>query len=98
MKPEATKTAGRAECAWRMIVALLLPVALLVAWWTSYAPIGRTEAFAQRDSSSKIRFAAIGDFGSDGQAPADVANLVASWKPDFVITMGDNNYPDGAAS
>jgi calcineurin-like phosphoesterase family protein len=27
-----------------------------------------------------------------------VANLIKSWNPDFIITLGDNNYPDGAAS
>ena len=45
-------------------------------------------------------FAVIGDFSSDLQtAPTrDVANLVKSWNPDFVATVGDNNYPDGAAS
>lgn len=29
---------------------------------------------------------------------AAVADLVASWKPDFVITTGDNNYPKGEAA
>src|SRR5258707_12763038 len=24
--------------------------------------------------------------------------MVKSWKPDFVVTMGDNNYPNGEAS
>ena len=45
-------------------------------------------------------FAVIGDFSSDlSTAPTrDVANLVKSWTPDFVATVGDNNYPDGAAS
>src|SRR6478609_3214876 len=45
-------------------------------------------------------FAVIGDFSSDNAvAPTrDVANLVKSWNPDFVVTAGDNNYPDGAAS
>jgi tartrate-resistant acid phosphatase type 5 len=38
----------------------------------------------------------IGDFGLAGQAAADVAALVKSWDPDFIITTGDNNYPDGA--
>jgi len=47
--------------------------------------------------SSSIRFAVIGDFGEGNQAEQDVANLVKSWKPDFVITVGDNNYPSGAA-
>jgi len=29
---------------------------------------------------------------------AAVAALVASWKPDFVVTTGDNNYPKGEAA
>jgi len=44
-----------------------------------------------------IRFAVIGDFGMDNQAEADVAALVHSWTPDFVVTVGDDNYPSGAA-
>jgi len=44
-----------------------------------------------------IRFAVIGDYGGGGQPEADVANLVHGWQVDFVITTGDNNYPDGAA-
>jgi tartrate-resistant acid phosphatase type 5 len=48
--------------------------------------------------TNAVRFAVIGDFGSAGQAEQDVANLVKSWKPDFIITVGDNNYSDGAAS
>jgi hypothetical protein len=39
----------------------------------------------------------IGDFGMGNQAEADVAALVHSWTPDFVITVGDDNYPSGAA-
>jgi len=45
-----------------------------------------------------VRFAVIGDFGLDGEDEARVADLVASWNPDFVITTGDNNYFQGAAS
>jgi tartrate-resistant acid phosphatase type 5 len=48
-------------------------------------------------SEPPVRFAVIGDFGLAGQAEADVAALVVGWQPDFVITLGDNNYPDGAA-
>jgi tartrate-resistant acid phosphatase type 5 len=44
-----------------------------------------------------LRFAVIGDFGEGGQAEADVASLVHGWNPDIVITVGDNNYPSGAA-
>jgi hypothetical protein len=44
-----------------------------------------------------IRFAVIGDYGGGGEAERDVADLVKSWNVDFIITVGDNNYPDGAA-
>lgn len=42
-------------------------------------------------------FAVIGDFGKAGVGEGQVATLVQSWKPDFIITTGDNNYPAGAA-
>jgi hypothetical protein len=48
--------------------------------------------------SCPVRFAVIGDYGSARQPEADVANMVKSWDPDFIITTGDNNYEDGAAS
>ena len=44
-----------------------------------------------------IRFAAIGDYGTESTAEGNVADLVKSWSPDFVITVGDNNYPVGGA-
>jgi tartrate-resistant acid phosphatase type 5 len=43
------------------------------------------------------RFAVIGDFGLAGDPERDVANLVKNWNPEFIITTGDNNYPDGRA-
>jgi hypothetical protein len=48
--------------------------------------------------TSGVRFAVIGDYGSDSQAEADVARLAKSWHPNFVATVGDNNYPKGAAA
>jgi tartrate-resistant acid phosphatase type 5 len=44
----------------------------------------------------RIRFAVIGDYGEGSQGEQDVADLVKSWNPDFVITTGDNNYPSGS--
>ena len=44
---------------------------------------------------SAQRFAAIGDYGFAGSAERDVANLVKSWDPDFILTLGDNNYDLG---
>ncbi len=39
-----------------------------------------------------VTFAVIGDYGMDNAHERDVANLVASWDPKFVITTGDNYY------
>lgn len=45
-----------------------------------------------------MRFAILGDYGSDDANEEDVANLIKSWNPDFIVTTGDNNYPDGEAA
>jgi predicted phosphodiesterase len=45
-----------------------------------------------------ITFAIIGDFGVDNSAERAVADLVASWSPDFVVTTGDNYYTKVNAS
>jgi tartrate-resistant acid phosphatase type 5 len=42
------------------------------------------------------RFAVIGDYGTGDSNEASVAKLVHSWNPDFIITVGDNNYSQGA--
>lgn len=49
-------------------------------------------------SQSSVKFAAIGDYGDAGPDELAVANLVKSWNPDFIITLGDNNYDIGSAS
>ncbi|NOY73774.1 MAG: hypothetical protein GXP14_15645, partial [Gammaproteobacteria bacterium] len=48
-------------------------------------------------ASDAIRFAAIGDYGAAGPDEQAVAELIATWGVDFIITLGDNNYEDGAA-
>lgn len=55
--------------------------------------------FASAVSAQEImRFAVVGDYGSGDRNEEDVANLIKGWNPNFVITTGDNNYPDGEAS
>ncbi len=49
-------------------------------------------------ATAPIRFAVIGDYGIAGQPEADVAALVKSWNPDFIITVGDNNYSTGSTA
>ena len=56
-------------------------------------------SLASSFSQPVTRFAAIGDYGrwyTDGEAL--VSQMVHSWNPDFIITLGDNNYEYGADS
>jgi hypothetical protein len=46
----------------------------------------------------QVKFATIGDYGKDGPDLQDVADLIDSLDVDFIITLGDNNYNNGAAS
>ena len=57
-------------------------------------------------SQESVRFAVIGDYGIAGKPGANVgevanekrvADLVKGWNPEFIITVGDNNYPQGDA-
>src|SRR4051812_45485396 len=45
-----------------------------------------------------LRFAAIGDYGTNDPKEAAVAQLVKNWKPEFIITLGDNNYSGGEST
>jgi tartrate-resistant acid phosphatase type 5 len=47
--------------------------------------------------ASRFTFAVVGDFGSGTSEETAVASLIDSWHPDFVLTVGDNAYPMGAA-
>ena len=47
--------------------------------------------------ADSITFAVIGDYGRNTIQEDSVAKMVKSWKPDFIITMGDNNYLTGSA-
>ncbi len=46
-------------------------------------------------SGEQARFAVIGDYGTNSDAERRVSDLVRSWQPDFIITTGNNNYPEG---
>ncbi len=45
--------------------------------------------------AQKIRLAVTGDFGDPTGPVVSVANQLANWNPEAVITTGDNNYPSG---
>lgn len=44
------------------------------------------------NSLAQNRFAFIGDFGTADSNEAAVADLINSWQPDFIVTLGDNSY------
>ena len=52
----------------------------------------------QRTDKEKVvsTFAVIGDYGSNDSNELAVVNLVKNWNPDFIITVGDNNYDKGS--
>jgi tartrate-resistant acid phosphatase type 5 len=60
-------------------------------------PNSKNTTVPSASTPQTVVFAAIGDYGSGSQSEADVAKLVLSWQPNFIITLGDNNYPSGAA-
>ena len=86
-------SAAKKHRGWR--VCLSMALALVDVLWGVAAGLTIEHASGQGTS---IRFAVIGDFGVADTPTAEVAALVKSWSPDLVITMGDNNYPDGSAS
>src|ERR1700681_2156208 len=56
------------------------------------------EPLEDRALLSATRFAVIGNYGQAGTPESDVANLVKSWNPDSILTVGDNNFETGSAS
>lgn len=71
----------------------LIPPVRYCAGWRWALVLGLC-ALAPRAGRAQ-RFAAIGDYGFAGPAERDVAELVKGWDPDFVLTLGDNNYDVG---
>lgn len=62
------------------------------------APPAEATVPVSQPESPMVRLGVIGDYGLDGNPLAQVAALVKSWEPDYILTTGDNNYPSGAAA
>ncbi|HKY53481.1 MAG TPA: metallophosphoesterase, partial [Anaerolineales bacterium] len=77
-------------------VRILVAITTLAGTFNLIPTQSTAEAVTQ--SGETARFAVIGDYGKAGQEELDVANLVKSWNPDFIVTTGDNNYMLGEAS
>jgi hypothetical protein len=70
------------------------------AWTATPVPLTPTpRAVVQAQEQAAVGvvgIARIGDYGLASPAEEDVAKLVKSWRPDLIITTGDNNYPAGS--
>lgn len=81
----------------------LLSIAILIALG-GCTPLGQRTVLevdatpAPSTCKGTVRLAVLGDFGEAGQPEADVAALVNGWSPDYILTVGDNNYPNGETS
>ena len=76
-----------------MLRTTFLRTRCLLAWTLTWLVSATVILAAERP----VVFAAIGDFGSAYPSTLAVSKLVKGWQPDFIITLGDNNYPVGAA-
>lgn len=87
---------------------VLFALGLLAFSDAAAAPLARQPAAQSRQLYIPIihhnmfgagtRFAVIGDYGADSVEEAGVARMVKAWRPQFIVTVGDNNYPSGAAA
>ncbi len=79
------------------LAALLPSVSLVAAQGDEHSP-RPGDGLTTRRSFPLTSFVAIGDYGSTSDGSFAVAARVRALDPRFVITLGDNNYPDGEAS
>jgi tartrate-resistant acid phosphatase type 5 len=68
------------------------------AAWSNDRSSGSGSGSFVPSQPKRVRIAAIGDYGRAGPAEQQVAELIDSFRPDYVVTTGDNNYPLGEAS
>src|SRR6266850_2627455 len=86
--------------AWIALLSVTLVLGV-TAWYSRHSIQGELLRFTlpqvEPPPKGTIRFAVIGDYGSGSPQERDVALMIDSWKPDLITTVGDNNYPTGAA-
>ena len=97
--------AGRVGDLLLLAFALAAPILLTGAGCTVTSnPGGSTNGDGQSDgpndepsSSPNSVFAIVGDYGDDNDNSRAVSELIKGWNPDFIVTVGDNDYSDGAS-
>ncbi|MCX6354188.1 MAG: metallophosphoesterase [Candidatus Aureabacteria bacterium] len=65
----------------------------------SLAAFAMSSSDSHTQDAAGVVFAVIGDYG-EATLPDEnhVANLIKGWNPVFIVTAGDNNYPNGTAA
>jgi tartrate-resistant acid phosphatase type 5 len=98
--PTMTNNAQRQNTWLRTAQVATLLVAQACAWVpTTLAPHPQSAvAPPAATDANQAHFAIIGDFGQAGINEERVAQRVLGWQPDFIVTTGDNNYPNGSAA
>jgi len=64
----------------------------LTAYRNAYSSAQDSVTIVVTESQHNLVLAFLGDYGEAGSNEQAVVNLVNSWNPDYVITLGDNNY------
>jgi calcineurin-like phosphoesterase family protein len=90
---------SRAAGCFRALLATLAAAAVML-------PASDARPTPVMAAAPKLTVAVIGDYGcqsgsncrASGSNEIAVANLVHSWKPDSIVTVGDNSYEDGNAA
>lgn len=82
-------------------ICLFIGAVALTIHFSSCAKLPIDPAIALNKTSNPsdtVLFAVIGDYGQDSPSEGRVADMVKNWNPEFIVTMGDNNYPLGSAA
>ncbi len=76
---------------WAGLLLLVIALSLLMVWrpWHAHA---HPSPAPHPQTSNQVRFAVVGDFGSGSPYEQAVAEEIKRWRPDFIITAGDNRY------
>ncbi|RYE89137.1 MAG: hypothetical protein EOO75_12335, partial [Myxococcales bacterium] len=86
----------------RRLALVFGPPLVLVALAPSCAPTGSASRVRATPPGRSVHFLAVGDTGTGGALPRQLATTMAGWCGrvgcDFLVLLGDNIYPEGAAS
>ncbi len=79
-------------------VLILIILSLFASCEKELLEVPENKTAALSIKAESVNFAVIGDFGKEGDNALAVSELVKSWNPNFVLTLGDNNYKTGELS